>query len=205
LASTGHFDRVVGVDISEKVLEGARSLYNKVQSNLLAAETSPPLSVDFVLGDGLSSIQGTMDMVCIAGMGVNTMLEILTPTDLDRVGCRVLLLQPTNSKPKNLLRLYDTLWQSGWHPVDEKIEYQSSRWYLSIMFCRSISTVIPDVSKSPLPGSILRLLVEKDDGSGKKIFHQYVKHHTHWIQMDWKAKGSIDETELRWMSEFVQS
>lgn len=216
LAATGQFDCVTGVDVSEQALnDGARTLYQDVQSNLASLssatndqhhqEAQVPLPVEFILGNGLMVVDpGAADIVCIAGMGVHTMLDILVTAETERVGCRALLLQPTNSKPKNLMALYDALQQQrGWQLVDERIEKQSSRWYLSAAFVRSSSQEQSDL-KTLLPGTFLQSLDEgrDDNGTMKATFDEYVQHHSSWLEADMKIKGGLGKDELLWMEKF---
>jgi len=214
LAATGQFETVWGVDASEQALEnGAKTLHAEAQSQLnKTAESSDgaPLfsSVEFLLGNGLTALPDdtiNVDIVCIAGMGRESMIQILKPAQLDRLACRALLLQPTNSKPKHLMELYDTLYIMGWKLQDERIEYQSGRWYLSVAFVRSLerSTSPDNMNETPLPGSILhsRRLLSLEDTT-TTYFPDYVQHHVRWLQNDLKKRGTLNENESRWLQMF---
>ena len=202
------------MDVSEQVLkDGARTLYQEVQKKLVSLssvyssnatnndqhqEAHAPLPVEFILGNGLMLVEpGAADIVCIAGMGVHTMLDILATAETKRVGCQALLLQPTNSKPKNLMALYDTLHQRGWQLVDERIEKQSSRWYLSSAFVRNSSEEQSNL-KTLLPGTFL----QSPDKDMKKIFDEYVQHHGRWLKADMQIKGGLEKDEQLWMETF---
>lgn len=214
LASSGLFQNVIGVDVSEQVLrDGALTLYQEVldryQMNADADTDAPPPSVEFQLGNGLAEIDpGKADVVCIAGMGVNTMLKIITASELERVGCKVLLLQPTNSKPKNLMILYDTLQQQGWQLLNERIEKLSSRWYISAAFVNTQSHSMTNTSSSSsgsvhqqLPGSKLSSLDASNEM--KDTFEAYIQHHFSWLDQEKKYKaGRISENEARWLNAY---
>jgi tRNA A22 N-methylase len=199
LAATGSFQKVSGIDISEQVLEkGARATYTAVREHLKReTEMTLPL-VDFICCQGLAGLgPGDADIVCIAGMGANTMLDILRKSDTDRIQCRALLLQPTNSKPKNLISLYDTLQRQGWILFDERIEKLSSRWYISAAFVRGKENSQSTVSEEDLalPGTKLRAVT---DLASKATFQDYVRHHASWMAAD-QQFGKLDDSEQRWL------
>ncbi|KAL3943037.1 MAG: hypothetical protein SGBAC_002855 [Bacillariaceae sp.] len=221
-ALSGRYERVLGVDVSEQALQnGALSLLNKVNEvseqqlkddsndNVIGEATIP---VRFRVSDGFVSIEeGEADTICIAGMGVNTMIKILSmssddtaTTHLDRIQCQQLLLQPTNSRPSNLIRLYECLQHSGWRLVDERIEELSKRWYVSSCFQRiekDVDRVNPNTpTKTELPTSKL-LRLEKDDPM-YPAFQKYVAHHCQWIERDVKARGTVKETDEIWLKAF---
>jgi hypothetical protein len=176
------------------------------------------IPVEFRQSDGLKNIQaGEADAVCIAGMGVNTMLQILLDDEpstssndeegilnhLDRIDCQQLILQPTNSRPRNLILLYDRLQESGWCLVDERIEELASRWYITACFLRSKpndntrGNIIMDLE---LPTS--RLVVSLDSSnSTRRAYEDYVEHHVQWIQRDTAARGTINDADKRWLAQ----
>ncbi len=209
LALSGKFETVLGVDISPKALkQGGLQVFEKVQDVLIrerslrSCSNTSLLPLDFRLSDGLKQVQpGEADVVCIAGMGVNVMGKILQASsdnnilDLDRLSCQHLVLQPTNSRPRNLIQLYDLLQQSGWKLQDERIEYISMRWYLSTCFVRTLS---PSAQIPPnLPTSKLARLDENEEM--KMITRNYWDHHLKWIQRDEDASGGkVNEDEKRW-------
>jgi tRNA A22 N-methylase len=202
LAATGRFQKVIGIDISEQVLEkGARATYRAVREHLnRETEMILPL-VDFLCCNGLAGLHpGDADIVCIAGMGANTMMNILLKSNTDRVQCRALLLQPTNSKPKNLIHLYDTLQRQGWILFDERIEKLQSRWYISAAFVIGKGTCHGTVSEEDLalPGTKLGTVTDK---ASQTTFQDYVRHHASWMAAD-QQFGELDASEERWLNRF---
>jgi tRNA A22 N-methylase len=173
LAATGSF-HVLGVDVSESALEnGAYRLDKKVQ------KYETPLPVSFRQANGLRTGQPA-DFVFIAGMGVSTMIDILSATEdsvlLDSIGAKHLLLQPTNSKPSNLIKLYDHLQTNmKWTVVNERMEYVANRWYMSLHCSRPTNPEVPFL----WPG--MKIL-------NQQVFRDYVKHHALWLQQDVAAR-----------------
>jgi tRNA A22 N-methylase len=212
LALSGRFDRVLGVDVSPDALKnGAFQVLDKVQEMLVRNDTGrcfqatkdQSLSLDFRLSDGLEQIQPSeADAICIAGMGVNVMTKILQAStnnvrNVDRVRCQYLVVQPTNSRPRNLLQLYDTLKQSGWTLREERLEYLSTRWYLSTSFARTGRVTSDTTGTSCFPTSRLALLHENDPM--KEETRAYWKHHLSWIEKEEKASGGkITHYDKRW-------
>jgi tRNA A22 N-methylase len=229
LALSGRFDKVVGVDVSQQALQdGALSLLEDMRDHAASAaddddvvveEYNKPVSlklpVEFRLSNGLEKLElGEADAICIAGMGVNTMLQILSQScssqrqnkdgllvpqqvlDLDRLGCQQLLLQPTNSRPRNLIKIYDELQSSGWRLVDERIEELSSRWYISSCFVRAAD----DDGDRELPTA--KLAVLEDSHPMKPVWKEYWQHHLNWIQRDIEASGRTNEADERWRERF---
>lgn len=201
-AVTGKYERVFGVDVSTRALQnGAWKLHQQFTAQTTTNATTLP--VDFFESDGLSNLRrGQADTVCIAGMGVHTIVEILTKRNstsqqllLDELNCQRLVLQPTNSKPQHLIRLYDTLRDMGWGAQDERIEYLSSRWYLSSIFERT------DERANFFPGT---LLSATSDNEMRKVYLDWVYHHQKWILLDLKKRNSCsaDQRELRPLAAF---
>mmetsp|Transcript_1019 Transcript_1019/g.2358 ORF Transcript_1019/g.2358 Transcript_1019/m.2358 type:complete len:452 (+) Transcript_1019:90-1445(+) len=263
LALTGDYDKVVGVDVSDQALTyGALTMLGKIQNKTIGigdtssnhyhrATNSARFPIEFRLGNGLQALDsGEADVVCIAGMGVNTMLEILLDDDdeqreesvvgnnrrrrrrmdvLERIGCKRLVLQATNSKPRNLILLYDGLQELGWKVRDERIEFLSRRWYMTTSFesntrhssTRSRSGVETQTQPQPrpgersdgrrldlvdfdLPGS--RLVSLDDSDPMREIFGEYCLHHRQWITQDHAKREAssqaIDPRERRWLEYF---
>lgn len=211
LALSGRFETVLGVDVSPNALKhGAFQVLDKVQEMLVRKglhrqentnHSLPPL--DFRLSDGLKQIQAhEADAICIAGMGVNVMTKILQAStnnirEVDRVGCQYLVLQPTNSRPRNLLLLYDTLQQSGWSLREERLECLATRWYLSASFVRTKPVLRGTTDMACLPTSRLALLEEND--RMKVETRAYWNHHLKWIRMEEAASGGeITPYDKRW-------
>jgi tRNA A22 N-methylase len=221
LALSERFDKVVGVDVSQRALQdGALSLLENVQKyNYLEEQKKNKakglleIPIEFRFSNGLENVDQA-DAVCIAGMGVHTMLRILESSfssteegmllDVDRIGCQKLLLQPTNSRPRHLILLYDTLQESGWCLVDERIEKLSSRWYISSCFMRSNRHRQENEDEVALPLSKLSsTLGESDSSSMRQVFEEYLQHHLHWIHQDAKAGGgATNEADQRWLARF---
>jgi tRNA A22 N-methylase len=206
LALSGRFDRVLGVDASERALQdGALTLNEEILEYRRKKQINVPFSLDFRYGDGLKVVQlGEADAVCIAGMGVHTMLEIVSATEagkdlslLDSIGCKQLVLQPTNCRPRNLIMLYDSLRDFGWQVEDERIEYLSSRWYFSTSFVRSDAHSSAHENGKPLPGTKLAESEHLDS-----VFKAYVEHHCAWLRRDRHAAGQLRGGEDRWLEAF---
>lgn len=218
--SGGRRRKAIGVDRSEQALEnGAKSLLKQVQDYLMmnvtestldeSVTSTTALHVEFRCGNGLSCIKpGEADIITIAGMGVHSIMNILVESsDIDRVGCQQVLIQPTNSKPRNLVKVYDALQSKGWIVQDERIEYLSSRWYISALFIRSApsssTTKGPSKSTLDLPGTWLHEL--EATNPMKITFNDYVKHHCTWLEKDEILAGKLDEEEQRWLDKFCHT
>jgi tRNA A22 N-methylase len=207
LAATKQFEKVAGIDISQQVLsDGAMALYHEFLDHLVCVRgctfenAASQLPVDFYCANGLVKVgRGDGDIVCIAGMGVKTMLKIITPAELDRVQCQALLLQPTNSKPRNLIQLYDALQKSGWRLEGERIQKISSRWYISSAFSKTDQSYTP-LGTLELPGSKLHDCLNTSSSEMKTEFVKYVKHHCSWLEAD--KKFGLDSDEQRWRDTF---
>lgn len=211
LAMTSRFNRVVGVDVSERAIkDGALKLFNEILSfrrcNTTDTGSLKELNLDFRLSDGLHGVfPGEADVVCIAGMGVHTMVDILTakqvktPTPqllLDHLNTQQLLLQPTNSRPRNVMHLYKELLDIGWMAQNERLEYISSRWYITTLFERSKSSVLR------IPGA--HVATKLDDDSYIELT-RWVAHHRKWILEDaLKTGGALREDDKTWLEGFEQ-
>jgi tRNA A22 N-methylase len=226
LALSGRFDSVLGVDVSPNALEnGGFQLLDKVQDFLISdseegqsvtsseknTSTFSSLPLDFRLSDGLRQVKpGEADAVCIAGMGVKVIGKILEASssddsgilEVDRLNCQQLILQPTNSRPRNLIQLYDMLQRSGWSLLDERIEFLSRRWYLSSCFVRTpanddTSNITASQESANLPTSKLALLDETDPM--KIVTRDYWRHHLNWIKNEEDASGgNLHRDDIRW-------
>lgn len=207
LALSGRFERVLGVDASERALQdGALTLNEEILEYRRQKKITLPLSLDFRYGDGLKVVQrGEADAVCVAGMGVHTMLEIVGTTEagkdlslLDSIGCKRLVLQPTNCRPRNLIMLYDSIRDFGWQVEDERIEYLSSRWYFSTSFVRSVQhSSVDHANVELLPGMKLA-----ESGQLDSTFQAYVEHHCAWLRKDREVSGELRGGEDRWLEVF---
>jgi tRNA A22 N-methylase len=202
LAATGRFQRVVGIDVSDRSLrDGALKLNNEV-TNL----TGSSLKVDFRVSDGLEGLaQGEADTICIAGMGVATMIDILSTKALqgdyllDELGCNRLILQSTSCKQRQLMRLYEHLHEMNWPVRDEMICLLSSRFYMSTLFERGAA----ENGCNALPGSMLRNRLERSaDEEMRTVFHEWLIHNRNWIRIVEQQSGRVHELEQRWLNEF---
>jgi tRNA A22 N-methylase len=208
LALSGRFERVLGVDASERALQdGALTLKEEILEYHHQKQQIPlpiPLSLEFRHGDGLKVVQpGEAGVVCIAGMGVHTMLEIVSATNagmdvalVDSLGCKQLVLQPTNSRPRNMIMLYDNLRDLGWQVEDERIGFLSSRWYFSTSFVRSDPNSA-HVNDGLLPGMKIAEFEQPDS-----VFQAYVEHHCAWLRKERQAAGQLRDGEDRWLATF---
>lgn len=215
LAVTGRFDKVLGVDLSPNALKnGGYQVLEKIQQHpevnpkiptMQTNGTSLALPINFRLSDGLQNIQpNEADAVCIAGMGVNVMGRILQAStggglpELDRIQCQQLILQPTNSRPRNLIQLYDMLHDQGWTLLDERIEYLSKRWYLSCCFVRARDSCLAATdTASRIPTS--KLLLLDDNLPMKQVTRNYWQHHLNWIEREELASnGNLHQDDIRW-------
>lgn len=211
LALTGNYEKVFGVDVSDQALTyGALAMLNKIRNQTRTLDDegfdfSQDFPIEFRLGNGLEALEpGEADTICIAGMGVNTMLQILdkkpdATVNLEKIGCKRLVLQATNSRPRNLIRLYDGLQKKGWKVQDERIERLSSRWYITTRF--EVSNDVGAEKDPEMPGMKLQS-IEKTEPMGR-IFDEYCLHHKQWIRKDAKvARHPIDPRDLRWLKYF---
>lgn len=220
LAVSDAYERVIGVDVSSNALgNGGLRLLSDVQHRkassdpaLLSKESiasglSNELAVEFRISDGLGNLQvGEADAVCIAGMGVNTISKILHSStlandgtsDLDYLGCQQLILQPTNSKPRNLMKLYNSLQSTGWKLADERIEYLSSRWYITFCLVRDPdSKLMVDDLQRHVPTS--KLVARDKNDPMSEIVLDYQRHHLEWINRDEDVtKGGLHEDDKAW-------
>lgn len=220
LALSGRFDKVLGIDVSEQALQnGAISLLGNVLTNvndkkktmpgIIKDKTSLENIIEFRVGNGLSAAKnGEADAVCIAGMGVHTMIKIIQQaskdgvSDAERVGCQQLLLQPTNTRPRNLIMLYDVLQEAGWRVAEERIEKLSSRWYISTSFIKGdlLQNAGEEYNVAQLP--CFKLLELDGSDPMRAVFDHYKRHHIDWIKDDAKASGIMFEDDKRWLAVF---
>jgi tRNA A22 N-methylase len=210
LAMTNRFDQVLGVDVSEVALrEGALTLLNDIRVYRdTTTLTEQPKLPEFRLSDGLQNVHcGEADIVCVAGMGVHTMVDILTAVKttgttgsnntaapqcwLDVLETRRLILQPTNSRPRLLQHLYRHLHGMGWRARVERIHLVSSRWYFTVELERSNSTVLQ------IPGALAIATNTSNDAI------DWVTHHQKWIHSDSFQTGSVNRDDALWLEEFA--
>lgn len=194
------------------------------------------LPIEFRIGDGLGSLQiGEADGVILAGMGVHTMVDILFgmapgysagaeqkislgvdetlrseyfcgDLPLDRLRTNYLFLQPTNSRPRHLLLLYDRLHKNGsWVLKDEKIVFVGGHWYISLLLERQHGSKVDRISGGLMselnssessfrfPGYFLN--DQCDD-----VYKSYVLHHLNWLKQDFERRdGLLEDNDQRWV------
>ncbi|KAL7471640.1 hypothetical protein ACHAXS_011936 [Conticribra weissflogii] len=190
------------------------------------------LPIEFRVGDGLGPLQiGEADGIILAGMGVHTMLDILLGLThgysasaeskmslgadetlesggnmpLNELQTKYLFLQPTNSRPRHLLLLYERLHKSGrWVLKDEKIAFVGGRWYISSLLQRqhgsnveSLSDLAAEpnlfVSSFRFPGHFLS---DRRD----EVYKSYVLHHLNWLKRDFEQRnGFLEDDDQRWI------
>eukprot|EP00804_Cyclotella_cryptica_P028535 CCRYP_014806-RA/>CCRYP_014806-RA protein AED:0.18 eAED:0.11 QI:0/-1/0/1/-1/1/1/0/429 len=206
--------RVIGTDISTNALNGAIVSWHKINRSLsrqskgdvddnLSIEFinhSNMLPVDFRVGDGLLPLHtGEADAIILAGMGVHTMIEILTAkNDLDKLETNYLFLQPTNSRPRHLLMLYDALQNDGhrWVLTDESIVFVAGRWYISSYFKRRQSDAFESIPFR-FPGHFLK---EKACVDSRSTYVSYVAHHLNWLKQDYRSRREkLELDDERWI------
>jgi len=112
-------------------------------------------------------------------------------------------LQPTNARPRNLIFLYEGLKEIGWYNADERIEFVSSRWYLSSSFTKRMQPDHPEFDS--LPGAkLFQTLMSSDrsDGQCQSPFQSYLIHHCKWLNQDFKIAGQLHGGEDQWLAAF---
>lgn len=197
LALSQSFRSVTGVDVSLRALQdGAYRLHLEI-ATYRERNGLRPLALEFRHASGLQGLpQATV--VCIAGMGVHTMLEILSAEidgqrALDQIDCQRLLLQPTNCRPKNLILLHRSLADQRRHVDDERIAWINNRWYWTVS-CR------PGLGSdrvSAMPGGQLARQQPPNP-----IFTDYLNHHCRWLQQDLTKTGRLPDGEEEWLKSF---
>jgi tRNA A22 N-methylase len=207
LAYSGRYSTVIGVDVSESALE------NGAAQNMKKLGLSPELpitnsrglttTVEFRQGDGLSALNDKeVQCVCIAGMGVDTMMKILfsrshssTESELERIGCKFVYLQPANPRPRHLTRLYDTLQMAGYALYQERIEELSNHWYITTAF---VKQSFSEKNFALLPGSYLAS--QRQNAKIFQIYLNYCNHHRNWILSDVSSRYNLLSNEdARWL------
>lgn len=208
LAFSGRYSSVIGVDVSESALE------NGAVQNMKKLGLSPDIPittnsrglttrVEFRQGDGLSALRDKeVQCVCIAGMGVDTMMKILFSTahsspvsELERIGCKFVYLQPANPRPRHLTRLYDTLQMAGYAMYQERIEEISNHWYITTAFVKQFSS---ENNSALLPGSYLAS--QRQNADVFQMYLNYCNHHRKWLFSDYSSRTtSLSNEDTRWL------
>lgn len=114
----------IAVDVHEGPYQSARAA---VRSRGLEE------MIDVRFGDGLKPIQpGEVDTLTLAGMGGNTMLEIIKARPDVIAQVTTLILQPQGAEGKTR----KTLLQSGWFLQDERLVEEEGRIYSVMVYSR---------------------------------------------------------------------
>jgi tRNA A22 N-methylase len=253
------FNRVYGIDLSSKALDdGALQTLKKITNAITWSSSSSIaeyyyinsksnnnennnnnnntelLPIEFRISNGLEALHiGEADAIVLAGMGVETMMEILfldndgrrrrsgketviTPP-IDRVQTNHIYLQPANSRPQHMMKLYDRIQQTGeWILGNESIAYSSGRWYINSFFERrrrrqqlqqqnqqfNNDDGDDDVggdSRFCFPGHFLVQQVTVNDN--ENVYESYIKHHLQWLKDDCERtpKYVIEDEDRRWI------
>jgi tRNA A22 N-methylase len=200
LAATCQFERVVGVDVSQLALEhGGWALFKEHRASHDSNHEEKYSKIEFVLGNGLQPILDQhIDTICMAGMGVGTMQLISEPTDLERVCCQRIVVQPTQSRPRQLMQLYNHFVANCGFAVErEHISYLSNRWYVSTLFQRRTPSAFALEDGPLMPGN---LLYQSDDEEQRRVYNQYVEHHIAWLHKDHLSKKEVDPLDQIWLN-----
>jgi tRNA A22 N-methylase len=228
LASTRRFQKVIGVDVSDVALEnGAKRFHRKAMDALVGSygdgndiqqgierlcESSLEqiLPVEYRFGDGLYPLKpGEADAICMAGLGVDTIVSILQTMDtctgtnnhvryLDFLQCQSLFLQPPNARPRKLVELYETVHNLGFSLVNERIIKLKERYYITSHFDRDACQNEQSSSdaRQMIPGSFL---VQSPDAEQRKLHREFVEHHLQWLQNDFKKHGDLAYYDKLWI------
>jgi tRNA A22 N-methylase len=145
---------------------------------------------------------GEADSICIAGVGVDTMLSILqSPRSnnedhsngktryLDDLQCQSLYLQPPTSRPRKMMELYKEVQIMGFVLANERIVKLKERWYITSQFERSNDHM------HLLPG---HYLLQSSDAGQKREYNNYVEHHLQWLDKDFGKNGELCEHDKEW-------
>lgn len=120
LAQAGVTGEAIGVDRSAAALHTARES--------VAWRSAPP-NAALVEGDGLAVVEGRIDVVTFAGVGGDTIAEVVARDEALARGVTRLVLQP-NRDERALRRALGGL---GWRIVAERLVAQDGRMFLVIV------------------------------------------------------------------------
>lgn len=217
LAGTGCFDGVVGTDVSELALSnGAYQLLEKIrkyqgsEADLQIQKQDILDRLSFCNGNGLEPLlnrKQPVNTICIAGMGIPSMITILHQREpqsehgallLDALQCQHLVLQPTPStRPRHWMELFRKLSKTNWWVEEERIVQVDSRWYLTARF-KKLPEQPTDDDTIPVPCELFtgRSLSEKE------AMKSYKQHHVSWIKQEQeRGNGSVlHPDDERWLS-----
>lgn len=116
---TGHVPRAIGVDRAPKALAVGRA--NLAKRRLDA--------VDLRLGEGLEPLASNDEIatVVMAGVGAETLLDVMDTARLAELGVERLVLQPNQSEIDARRAIFE---RSGWRLTDETLVEESGRYYV---------------------------------------------------------------------------
>mmetsp|Transcript_8823 Transcript_8823/g.12606 ORF Transcript_8823/g.12606 Transcript_8823/m.12606 type:complete len:400 (-) Transcript_8823:96-1295(-) len=205
LASTQHFKKVIGVDVSPQALSNALQNLNTLQKQHSSSSTPPPLPIEFRVGNGLTPLTDDekVNIICLAGMGVHSMMNILNLESLTKIECEQIIVQPTNSRPQHLLLLYKRLFEDGWRLEEECIEFMDQRWYITSSF---VLKKEEEEGVFLLPGDYLSSK-KKEKDEQIKIYKEYVRHHVAWMKENLQQRTlhkdtnrhKFEEDDMKWL------
>ena len=219
LAFSGKFSSVIGVDASDLALKNG-ALRN--QKKIGSLKNGPSVAIDFRHGNGLTTLMDNeVNSICLAGMGVDTMMEVLFSTssnsgisELERIGCQYIYVQPANPRPRHLVKLYDALQMAGYDLSKERIEEFISnkshehQWHITTAFVKrqqeNTHNNLLHHKELRLPGEYL---VTMDNSTHKDMYNAYVNylnHHRRWIFADaFQERSSasivLNNEDIRWL------
>lgn len=218
LAFSGKFSSVIGVDASDLALKNG-ALHNMKKIGSLNNGSS--VAIDFRHRNGLTALMDKeVNSICLAGMGVDTMMEVLfspssysAVSELDRIGCQCINVQPSNPRPRHLVKLYDALQMAGYDMFKERIEEFISKkshdhqWHITTAFVKRQQ----DNTNNCVHHEELRLpgeyLVTMENTTHKDMYNAYVNylnHHRRWIFADaFQERSSasilLSNEDMRWL------
>ena len=212
------FARVIGTDLSSLAMENGGMVSYQKLIDAMITQQQLSLPIEFRVGCGLEPLQpGEADAIVLAGMGHQTMLEVLfgqqvddgdqqqhnLDTDdirpVDRIHAKRIFLQPTNSRPQHMIELYDRVHESGdWDLKGETIACVGGRYYINAYFERKRNTNHILLGDTPFrfPGQFLG----RGNLDQSRVYDSYVKHHIQWLKEDYeRPKYMLEEEDRRWL------
>ncbi|KAG8462289.1 hypothetical protein KFE25_012109 [Diacronema lutheri] len=208
-----HAARVIGIDIAEAALAGARA---NARASIGACSASGVFhsagsSVEFRLGDGLGALRaqsahdvgGEADVLTVSGVGVRTTFAILRHDDagdacgraLRLRGVRHLVLQPgPNPRPTAMRALRAFVHGAGFDLVADTCELIGGRHYVTLA-CARAEDVTRRSERQLQPPREAALL-----GGARQwpvdVARGYAQHHARWLRTD--LRHMAEWRERRW-------
>lgn len=134
LVRAGIAVQATGIDQSAEALAAARSAPRWQDA---------PEGAALWLGDGLRDVDGAVDVVTMAGVGGDTMVEVIGRDGLLERGVRRLVLQPNNDE--RVLR--SALGGLGWRIVAERLVAEGRRMFLVLVAESGEDAIRDDVDR----------------------------------------------------------